>query len=113
MKKTIAIWAGAAIVVEPALAQQLVPATISNAAKAESNIVTLWWPTIPGRTYDIQTRDGIEAPWVGTNVAPIRARTTVGSLPFDAMDSDAPVRFFQVREQAGPAANNSAFTAAT
>lgn len=68
MLKIVAIWVGAAIIVEPALAQQLVPASIARAGTPETNTVTISWSTIPGRNYDIQTRDGLDAPWVSTNV---------------------------------------------
>ena len=113
MKKTMAISACAAIAVESALAQQLVPVNIAHAPGAGTNIVTISWPAIPGRIYDIQTRDGLEAPWVNTNVAAVKARTTQGSLAFDVADSEVPVRFFQVREQLGLPGNNAAFTSVT
>jgi len=113
MLNFVAIWAGAAIMVESALAQQLVPATIARAGTPETHTAAISWPTIPGRTYEIQTRDGLDAPWVSTNISAVKARTTRGSLEFGTQGDELPIRFYQVWEQAGPPANNAAFTAAS
>src|SRR5262245_16507414 len=55
------------ILVADTKAQELIPAKIEGEAHA-ANLVSLSWLTIPGRTYDVMTRDGVDAPWVNTNI---------------------------------------------
>jgi hypothetical protein len=61
--------------------------------------VTVTWPTIPGRIYEIQTRDGLEAPWISTNLAPVRAQSSRAYASDLFGDPPLPVRFYEVLAQ--------------
>src|SRR5262245_15364305 len=100
------------ILVPDTTAQELIPAKIEGGPHA-ANQVSLSWPAIPGRTYEVMTRDGLEAPWLSTNLAPMRARSTQASASDSILDPSVPIRFYQIRAQPVPAGNTNAITTAT
>lgn len=90
--------------------QQFVPVAISGRMEAGSNQVAVSWSSVPGRTYQLVTRDGLESPWVATNVPPIKAASSSVTVAHGLQDPEIPVRFYQVLAQPVPPGNTNPIT---
>jgi hypothetical protein len=85
----------------------------SSITQGPAGGVTLTWPTAPGRIYEIHTRDGLEAPWITTNLAPVRAQSSRAAASDLFGDPPHSVRFYEVLAQPGPPGNTSPITTNT
>jgi hypothetical protein len=74
-------------------------------APYSGNGVKITWTAIPGRTYDVFTSEELGQPWVTTNAAPVRARSTIGTLTDITDATNTPARFYKIKERAVPAGN--------
>src|SRR5689334_4774190 len=73
-----------------------VPIVVAHRRIAGTNQVDVSWSSVPGRSYQLVTRDGLESPWTATNVPPIKARSTRVTITNAVDDPDVPVRFYRV-----------------
>ncbi|MHC1766459.1 MAG: amidase [Verrucomicrobiia bacterium] len=90
------------------LAQEFVPVDIQR-DPANASRVVVSWPAIPGRTYEVLTRDSLDSPLLSTNGAPVKARSTIASAA-TTIQEDVAARFHQVRAQAVPRGNTNRIT---
>ena len=88
--------ASAGALLAPLSAQPFLPVAVEPAA----NQLRLTWPTIPGVYYDVYTSDQVDGLRASTNSRPVRAHTTIGSLTDPTDDTNAPIRFYGVKQHA-------------
>lgn len=96
------------IVSERGLAQEFLPGSIQR-DPAHSSQVTVSWPAVPGRAYEVMTRESLGSPLLTSNGAPVKARSTVASAAI-AIQEDIAARFYQIRAQAVPRGNTNPIT---
>lgn len=101
---TLAAWA---------VAQEAIPSNILVRRVNMTNETILSWAAIPGRTYVVRTRDGMDAPWLTTGLPSVKAQSTRASSNSDIVTPGVPVRFFQIQAQAVPTGNTNPITSTT
>jgi Asp-tRNA(Asn)/Glu-tRNA(Gln) amidotransferase A subunit family amidase len=102
--------AGMVLMASQATAQRSVPASIKLRPALPRDKVTVTWPTVPGKTYDVFTTEDLGQPWVATNISPVRARSTISVL---TNDTSAPMKFYRIKEKLTPPGNTGVITAAS